>query len=274
MTGLLVPSTGAAGPALLVLAGLVGLPHGAVDHLALDWSQGRGWPARWVLVAYTGAAVGAAAAALAAPVPAVLVLLVLSAAHFAEGEVAFDRLRGGPALRLPALALGVAVVALPLLLRPEPVQPLLTALDPSLPSVLAVTRTPVLGATAVLVLAGLLVALAAGARRPAAELALVVTASLVAPPLLVFAAWFGAWHAPRHLVRLLDLQPDGDLRVRGARLARGAAVPSAVALLGLGALATAGRGLPAALLVVLLSLTVPHTAVVARLGRRGPTPLV
>ena len=47
-----------------------------------------------------------ASAALAAPVPAVLVLLLLSAAHFAEGEVAFDELRGGPGLRLPAAAGG------------------------------------------------------------------------------------------------------------------------------------------------------------------------
>ena len=40
-------------------------------------------------------------------------------------------------------------------------------------------------------------------------------------------------------------------------------------LAGLGLLAATGRGLPAAVLVVLLALTVPHAAVVARL-RRGP----
>ena len=270
LVGLLVPSAGSAGPALLVLAGLVGLPHGAVDHLALDWSRGRrGSAPVALLVAYAGGAVLVAALALAAPPPAVLVLLVLSAAHFAEGEIAFDRLRGGPGLRLPAAALGVAVVTLPVLLRPEPVRPLLTALDPSLPAVLAGLRAPVLLATAVLVLAGLVVGVRARATRPIAELVVVVVAALVAPPLLVFAAWFGAWHAPRHLVRLLALQPDGDLRARTRCLARGAIAPTGVALLALAALAGTGRGVPAAVLVVLLALTVPHAAVVARIGDRA-----
>jgi hypothetical protein len=39
--GLAVPSAAQAGPALLVLAALLGLPHGAVDHLALGWSEGH-----------------------------------------------------------------------------------------------------------------------------------------------------------------------------------------------------------------------------------------
>ena len=264
--GVLVPDTGA-GPALLVLAALVGLPHGAVDHLALGWARGQEGPAPLpLLVAYATGAVLVAAVALSAPLPAVLVLLVLSAAHFAEGELAFDRLRGGPGLLLPSAALGTAVVALPLLLRPEPVRPLLRALDPGLPAVLAQVRGPVLLATAALVLAGVASGLVARAWRPTAELGLVVVAALLAPPLLVFAAWFGAWHAPRHLVRLLALQPSGDRGQRTARLLRGALLPTAAAVAGLALLAAAGRGLPAAVLVVLLALTVPHAAVVARIG--------
>ena len=274
VVGLTAPSTAQAGPALLVLAALLGLPHGAVDHLALGWSQGAHGPApRLLLVGYALGAVLVAAAALAAPVPAVLVLLLLSAAHFAEGEVAFDELRGGPGLRLPAAALGTAVVALPLLLRPEQVQPVVAALDPALPAVLDGLRLPVLTATAVLVVAGLAVGLRSRAWRATAELALVVAAATLAPALLVFAAWFGAWHAPRHLVRLLDLQPDGSVGQRVRRLAVGALAPTAAALAGLGLLAATGRGLPAAVLVVLLALTVPHAAVVARLRRRAVLPL-
>ena len=270
VVGLTAPSAAQAGPVLLVLAALLGLPHGAVDHLALGWSQGEHGPApRLLLVGYALGAVLVAAAALAAPVPAVLVLLLLSAAHFAEGEVAFDELRGGPGLRLPAAALGTAVVALPLLLRPEQVERIVADLDPALPAVLAELRLPVLAATVALVLAGLVVGVRARAWLPTAELALVVTAAALAPALLVFAAWFGAWHAPRHLVRLLDLQPDGSLGVRARQLALGAIAPTAAALVGLAVLASAGRGLPAAVLVVLLALTVPHAAVVARL-RRGP----
>lgn len=266
--GTLVPAAGRAGPALLVVAGLLGLPHGAVDHLALDWSRGRaGAPTRRLLAAYVAGAVLTAGLALTFPVPAVLALLVLSALHFAEGEAAFDRLRGGAGLRLPALALGVAVVALPVLLRPDPVRPLLAALDPALPAVLDPLRAPVLFATALLVVAGLAVAAAHRSWTSVGELALVAGAALAAPPLLVFAVWFGAWHAPRHVLRLLALQPDGTLPERVRRLSRAALLPTAAALTGLVALALGGRGLPAAVLVVLLALTVPHAVVVARIGR-------
>ena len=273
VVGVAAPPVAQAGPVLLVLAALLGLPHGAVDHLALGWSRGERGPAPLpLLVAYAAGAVLVAAAALAAPVPAVLVLLVLSAAHFAEGEVAFDELRGGPGLRLPAAALGTAVVALPLLLRPEQVRGIVAALDPALRGVLAQLRLPVLVVTGALVLAGLLTGVRARAWLPTAELGLVVVAAAVAPALLVFAAWFGAWHAPRHLVRLLDLQPDGSAGERLRRLTVGALAPTAAALGGLGVLAATGRGLPAAVLVVLLALTVPHAAVVARLRRRAVAP--
>lgn len=271
--GALAPAAAAAaGPALLVVAGLLGLPHGAVDHLALGWVRGRSGAARpGVLLAYAAAAVAAAVAALAAPLPAVLLLLALSVAHFAEGEAAFDRLRGGAGLVLPAAALGTAVVALPLVLRPAAARPLLIALDPALPAVLAGARLPLLVGTALLVTAGLAVALRAGQRAAATELALVVVAAVLGPPLVVFAAWFAGWHAPRHLVRLAALEPAGDGPERVRLLARGAALPTAFAAAGLAGLALLLGGLPAAVLIVLLALTVPHAAVVARLDRLAAT---
>ena len=257
-----------AGPAVLVAAGLLGLPHGAVDHLALGWARGRTGAARpAVLVAYLLAALTAAALAVAAPAPALLVLLVLSAAHFAEGEAGFDRLRGGPGLAVPALALGSAVVVAPLLLRPAAVGPLLTSLAPALPDLLAGVRLPVLALTAVLVAAGLLVALRARRHLVATELAVVVGAAVLGPPLLAFGVWFALWHGPRHLVRLLALEPTGSRRERVRRLARGAALPTLVAATGLVGLALLLGGLPGAVLIALLALTVPHAAVVARLDR-------
>ena len=266
--GLAPDLMGRAGPIALVAAGLLGLPHGAVDHLALGWARGRTGAARpGVLVAYLLAALTAAALAVAAPAPALLVLLVLSAAHFAEGEAAFDRLRGGPGLAAPALALGSAVVVAPLLLRPAAVGPLLTSLAPALPGLLGAVRLPVLLLTAVLIGVGLLVALRAKRYLVAGELAVVVGAAVLGPPLLAFAAWFALWHGPRHLVRLLALEPNGNRRERVRRLARGAAVPTLVAATGLVGLALLLGGLPGAVLIALLALTVPHAAVVARLDR-------
>ena len=270
--GLLPGPATAAGPSLLVVAGLLGLPHGAVDHLALGWARGRSGPARpVVLAAYAAAAVVAAVAALAAPLPALLLLLALSVAHFAEGEAAFDRLRGGAGPALPAAALAAAVVVVPIELRPAAARPLLGALDPRLPSALTAVRLPLLALTVLLVVAGLAVALRAGRTRVAAELALVAAAAALAPPLVVFAAWFAGWHSPRHLVRLAALEPVGNGSARLRRLAVGAAAPTAVAAAGLAGLAVVLGGLPGAVLVVLLALTVPHAAVVARLDRLART---
>lgn len=265
--GLVVPGVGVAGPALLVVAGVLGLPHGAVDHLALGWSR-PGGVRRVLLCGYAVLAVGVAWVAIVLPVPTVLALLVLSGAHFAEGELAFARLCGRPASALTATALGTTVVTVPLLLRPDAVSGVLDGLDPGLAPVLAQLRVPALVLTGLLVLGGSVSAVHGRAWRPLAELVLVVAACLVAPPLLVFATWFGAWHAPRHLVRLLDLDRAGGTADRVRQLARAAVLPTVGALVGLGVLVLVSGSVPASVLVVLLALTVPHAAVVARLGHR------
>jgi len=254
------------GPGLLLLAGVLGVPHGAVDHQAWGWSAGELRPRTRVVGLYAAAAAGAVAVALLAPLPALLLLLALSAAHFAEGEAAWARLAGRAATWPAAAAAGVAVVVLPLTLRPTEVRPLLATLNPRLPEIVLSARAPLLALTAIAVVAGLL-----SARRDPVrllELTLVVAVAAVLPPLAAFAAWFAGWHAVRHTARLIMLDPrgaDGGLR----RFARAAALPSAVALTGTVALGLV-MGFTGGLLVALLALTVPHTAVVARLGTALP----
>lgn len=258
-----------AGPALLVVAGVLGLPHGAVDHLAWGWASGDERPRARVVAGYAAVALGAVGLALLAPLPALLALLALAAAHFAEGEVGWARLRGGAGSWAAGGAAGLAVVALPLALRPADVRPLLTALDPGLADVLLDpgVRGPLLAGTALLVLAGL-VSTWRDSRR-AAELVLVVAVAAVLPPLAAFAVWFAGWHAVRHTARLVALDPSPKAGLR--RFARAAALPSAVALVGTVALAMV-VGVTGGLLVALLALTVPHTAVVARLATRTGRP--
>ena len=264
----------AAGPALVVLAGLLGLPHGAVDHLAWGWAQGEVRPRAAVVAGYALAAATAVGVALLVPTPALVVLLVLAAAHFAEGEVGWARLRGAPAHWPAGAAAGVAVVALPLVLRPEQVRPLLAGLDPQLPGLLLATpvRMGLVGLTVLL-----LVAAVASARRDRvrlAELALVLAVVALLPPLAAFAAWFAGWHAVRHTARLVHLDPRSRRDLEAGlvaqplgRFARAAALPTTVALVGTVAL-VAVTGITGGLLLALLALTVPHTAVVARLGER------
>lgn len=264
----------AAGPALLVAAGVLGLPHGAVDHLAWGWAQGEVRPRARVVAGYATAALAAVGVALLAPVPALVALLALAAVHFAEGEVGWARLRGAAACWPAGAGAGAAVVALPLVLRPDDVRPLLAGLDPALPGLLlaAPVRTALLAATAALVLAGF-----ASARRDRtrqAELALVVGVAAVLPPLAAFAVWFAGWHAVRHTARLVQLDPRNAADLAAGRTARplrrfvaAAAGPTAAAVAGTAALVLVLGG-TGGLLVALLALTVPHTAVVARLSVR------
>ncbi len=142
---------------------VLGLPHGAVDHLAGDG------PA--VLCArrsassrrYAAAALAAVAVALLLPLPALLVLLALSVAHFAEGEVGWARLTGRPGCWPAGAAAGLAVVALPLLLRPADVRPLLAELDPAAAGRCCSRPTCARCSSA----SRLLVVVARGRRRPA-----------------------------------------------------------------------------------------------------------
>lgn len=270
VAGLLAPDLlRDAGPVLLVVAGVLGLPHGAVDHLAWGWASGELRPRAVVVGLYAAAAVAAVGVALLAPVPALVALLALSVAHFAEGEAGWARLRGRSPTWPAAAAAGLAAVALPLVLRPAEVRPLLAALDPGLPAVVLGARTPLLVLTALTVTAGVLAARQDRGRL--AELALVVAVAAVLPPLAAFAAWFAGWHAVRHTARLVLLDPrtGDDPRAGLRRFARAAALPSAVALAGTAALALL-TGVTGGLLVALLALTVPHTAVVARLGTVRP----
>jgi Brp/Blh family beta-carotene 15,15'-monooxygenase len=268
VAGLAVPELlREAGPVLLVTAAVLGLPHGAVDHLAWGWAQGEVRPRTRVVVGYALAAAVAVGIALLAPLPALLVLLALAAAHFAEGEVGWARLRGARPGWPSGAAAGLAAVALPLVLRPADVRPLLDGLDPGLAGVLldSPARPVLLALTALLVAAGLLTA--RRDRRRGAELVLGVAVAAVLPPLAAFAAWFAGWHAVRHTARLvaLDPHPDRSPAAGLARFARAAALPSLVALVGTAALALV-VGVTGGLLVALLALTVPHTAVVARLA--------
>lgn len=237
-----------AGPALLVLAAVAGVPHGAADLALLDRSR------RSVVLAYGLTALAAVVVALAVPGPAMVALLLLSVAHFTEGEVAFDRLRDPEASVWPGVALATSIVALPLARWPQDVRPLLLDLSPWLATVLGSTpgRAALGIVAAALVMTGLWTA-DAPAR---VGLVLVVALAVTAPPLVAFAAWFAGWHAVRHLARVQARRPLGPV-LRAAVLPSLAAVALAVPLV------QAVGGVSATVLLVLLALTVPHSVVVA-----------
>ena len=295
--------TATAGIIAVVLIAL-GSPHGALDHLVLArgrtgaaspqstpgrdgsvlsaWRGMRPGFAAW----YVGLALVSLAAYLLLPRLGFALFLVLSVAHFAAGEagVAIERglARGWADPIAWAASLGGAVVVvLPLASREAGVA--LAAVDPRLAPVL--TPLPALAVAvtvaAVAALVGCVVAAARGraaARTVGVELAALLALSVLAHPLLAFAAFFAFWHSLRHQARLAQVLRNGD-HPAGRHVGRPlrevldsarAGVPATVGvLIGAGALALTGATLLGGLLAVIWALTVPHSVAVAVLEVRG-----
>ncbi|WP_432487272.1 Brp/Blh family beta-carotene 15,15'-dioxygenase [Kineococcus sp. SYSU DK018] len=267
---------------VLVAGLLAGLPHGAVDHLVPTFVLRERAPR--VLLVATGYAATAAAAWLlfrTFPAAALVAFVLVSVLHFGSGEVAFDDERAGRAVGtgrdrdvLAVVATGGAVLVLPVVGDAASVAPITALVVPGSSGVLPWWLTT--GAT-VLVLSAVVLTVARRLHRrrrlAAAEVALLAAVGLLVPPLVAFGAYFGGWHAVRHVGRLLAEDPANTGDLAAGRLARplgrfalAAAAPTAVSLAALGALwsTTDGwRGFVTADLAVLAGLTVPHVLVVA-----------
>ncbi len=281
----LAPDALASAAPFLAVAGIVlGVPHGAVDHMVPFWlDRTPASPRRMATVLTSYLAVGAVAtlAFLAAPTLSLLVFFGISLLHFGRGEVVFAAERAsrpmpGPVRDAPTvLAHGAAVVVLPYAVWHEEARVLLVELAPAVVDPPEAVLAALVSVTGALVLWA--VVRLARARRfvEAAELGVVVAVFAAVPPLAAFGVYFGAWHALRHTVRLVEVasavapasarRPTSwAVRVYVAR----AALPTGVAL---GAMAvvwsTRGTSLLAAGLGVLLALTFPHVRTVASLDR-------
>lgn len=290
----LVAPTLIAGIALpvAVVGALIGIPHGAVDHLVPWWwgpaetthqvGSPRGPTSRLLLFAagYLACAGVALSALLFAPTPTLVVFLLLSAVHFGLAEVMTSAERSGrPAThmfgdRLVTAAHGFVVVGMLLWSQPATTDPLLRSLSPWLADGATRSRGVGLLLVAATVTMGLVVLLRARRRLEAAELALLAGLFSTAPPLAAFGIYFGLWHSLRHTGRLLDLARC-RLAAPGWRpavvlLGRAGLWPSTVAFAAVAALWFA-RDLASlqAEIAVLLALTFPHSAVVWALDRRG-----
>ncbi len=284
-----------AGLPIAVVGALLGVPHGAVDHL-LPWWWGnpnrttpggaRGSTAARLgifTVAYALVAAAALTALLVAPTPTLLVFFLLSAVHFGRGEVLTSAERASrPVPRAGAdwtvaAAHGLVVVGLLFWIRPADTNPLLGPLSPWLAREAVASRSWGLALVAVVAVVALTRLLLGHRHLEAGELVLLAVVFTIAPPLAAFGVYFGGWHALRHTGRLLDLarrrrsdtgHPDAGWGPAGLLLARSAALPS-LAALGTVAALWWGRDLVSlqAEVGVLLALTFPHAAVVWALDR-------
>lgn len=293
---------------LLASAVLFGIPHGAVDHLVVPRLRGTA-PRPGLLLRIAGGylllAVAAAALWWVAPAAAFAGFIALTWFHWGQGDLytllALEGalhlrtraqralvvvVRGGLPMLVPFLAFPSlyreGAEALVALFRPEALGTLAWAWNPGFRWLMGAG----FGALAVL---GLALGLGrappgdhAAWRRDAAETLLLAVFFATVPPTLAIGTYFCLWHSPRHIARLLVLEPGGATGLRGGgvvvalgRFARDAAPLSAAAL---GLLALFAFSVPhtpgtlaasaALYLVGLSALTVPHTAVVVWMDRR------
>ena len=242
---------------------VLGLPHGAVDHLAVARTRGErpDWRAIARVVALYGV-VGGAYAALWALAPALSFVLFIGVTwfHWGQGDLyALLALADADYLRSWPQRLGTVVVRgglpmlVPLLAFPEWYRRVATDLvgifAPGAVDALAVVFRPdvrlAVGLAYGLVLVGTLSVGYLRADRPgpwrldAAETVGLVTFFAVVPPVLAIGVYFCLWHSLRHVVRLILVDDDAaaTLRARNptgafARFARDA-LPLTVVSLGL-----------------------------------------
>lgn len=267
----------------LAVALLLGLPHGAVDHVVAAQRIGgrRGWAVG--TIGYGAAALVTLWLAGAAPQIVWPAFLLLSAWHFGTGEADATRQPGRRGFASDdlthAAGTGSLVVGGLMVAGAEQLRPLAVTVTPRIAFLLdpALVRGVAI-LTGVLVAAAIAHALVAGRPDRILDLGLLLVLFLAAPPLWAFAAYFGLWHAPRHIARLLaDEEPfastPANRRLR--RFARTAAVPTGIAVAAMLGLAAASTQLDtvevtAVALRVTAAVTFPHALLVTWMDLSGP----
>ncbi|ESS06423.1 MAG: beta-carotene 15,15''-monooxygenase, Brp/Blh family [uncultured archaeon A07HB70] len=242
---------------------VLGLPHGAVDHL-VPGRLGDGVTVRsvlWVALVYAALMAAYAAAWFVVPTASFVFFVALTLFHWGQGDVyallALDDAEHLPTTAERGLALlvrgGLPMLA-PLVAFPGRYREVALAAV-SLFGADAAALAPLFSPTGRLAAAGGLFALSvlglvagglrvrAGAPRTpllvdAGEVALLWVYFAVVPPILAVGVYFCLWHALRHVARLLvvsdeasDALAAGDAAAALGRFARDAAPLTAVSLL-------------------------------------------
>ena len=270
---------------LLALVALTfGIPHGAVDHIV---TVPKFQPVRMALflAGYLGVVGLVIAAILWQNLIGFQLIVLLSAIHFGIGDASFiaesdarRSVKGFPKLSY-AVAAGFMPVMLPLT-SPLTSQAL-TEVNPALIGWAGELTEAVFWLFVAFGIFAIARQLFAQRFDNAIDLGLLLGLSLIAPPLVAFAFYFGFWHALRHTGRLtLELESSQQSFQGGSQLkafanAVTAGLPALVVVLGFTIWLGLTQGLDLSqqllwlLLVVIWALTVPHMALTARLDYRA-----
>ena len=268
---------------LAVIALIIGIPHGALDHLV---ALPKGQPVKMALfvIIYVLIAVAAVWAILRWNVLGFQLVVIMSAAHFGVGDAAFiaesERLNNGVSKSLIdrliyAIPAGLLPVFIPL--TSDLTSSALAQVNPKLIN-WAGSNTNLIHLSVLLVAAtSIFILILKRDDKSAIDLTLLAALSILTPPLVAFAIYFGLWHALRHTARLTLNLPKSIAAYQNNDLRRAflqAVLPGTPALIGtfivagiLAATNPDNSRLLWSILVVIWALTVPHMIVTAKLDK-------
>jgi Brp/Blh family beta-carotene 15,15'-monooxygenase len=268
---------------LAVIALIIGIPHGALDHLV---TLPKNKPAKMALFVaiYVLIAVAAVWAILRWNVLGFQLVVIMSAVHFGIGDAAFiaesERLNNRASKSLIdrliyALPAGLLPVFVPL--SSDLTNSALAEVNPKLIN-WAGSSTNFIHLLVLLIAASsLFVLVLKRDDKSAIDLALLAALSMLTPPLVAFAIYFGLWHALRHTARLTLNLSKSEIAYQNNEPKRAfinAVLPGIPALIGtfivaaiLAAANPDNSRLLWSILVVIWALTVPHMMVTAKLDK-------
>jgi len=269
--------------ALAVIALIIGIPHGALDHL-LTFPKGAPVKMAFFVLIYVLIAVAAVWAILKWNVLGFQLVVIMSAAHFGVGDAAFiaesERLNGGVSKSLMdrliyALPAGLLPVFIPL--SSEQTNTALAEVNPKLINWAGSNSNLIHLCVLLIAASSIFVLIFKRDDKSAIDLTLLAALSILTPPLVAFAIYFGLWHALRHTARLTLNLNKSEIAYQSNQPKQAfmqAVLPGIPALIGtfivavvLAAANPDNSRLLWSILVVIWALTVPHMMVTAKLDK-------
>lgn len=272
---------------LAVIALIIGIPHGALDHLVTLPKDKPAKMAAFVII-YVLIAVVAVWAILKWNVLGFQLVVIMSAAHFGVGDAAFiaesERLNNGGNKSLIdrliyAIPAGLLPVFIPL--TSDLTSSALAQVNPKLINWAGSNTNLIHLCVLLLAVTSIFILILKRDDKSAIDLTLLAALSILTPPLVAFAIYFGLWHALRHTARLTLNLNKSEIAYQNNQSKRAfmqAVLPGIPALIStfivaafLAAANPDNSRLLWSILVVIWALTVPHMMVTAKLDRTALT---
>lgn len=267
---------------IALIALLVGIPHGAIDHLiTIPRTSQRKFTA--FIVGYILIAILAGWAIATWNLLGFQIVVVMSALHFGFGDAAYRNeetvyLKDDKYPFWVEIAYAIPAGLLPVVLPLTDSRTLgaLERIQPTLINWAGSNANAIRSYTLVLGVACILLLITTRYYSHALDLVLLALLAITAPPLIAFAIYFGFWHAIRHTARLVP-KLDGAMKFidqeNPKRAIAAAVIPGLYAIAGTFVLAFGlmiaspdkfSSSMLWSTLVIIWALTVPHMATTSR----------